>query len=148
MPIRRMVCGALAGLAGTATLTLLSAGEERRRGRAPVYDPGLMVGRLAARYLGVELTDRQRQAAGLLMRWPYGALWGLALGAAPSLGSWVLWGTALGGAAFGFELIALPLVGATPRLRQWGRSEIAVDAVNTFTYGLVTSAALSLLERA
>ena len=150
--IKRIARGAAAGLAGTAVLTLLAEGERRRRGGPAVFEPGRMAGRLAQRHLGVELSVRQRRCAGQLMRWPYGAAWGVVLsavgGVVPRARAWPVRGAALGGAVLAFELIALPLVGATPGLRQWGRDEIVSDGVNTLAYGLVAAAILAAPQRA
>ena len=42
-----------------------------------------------------------------------------------------------------FELVALPLSGATPPLRQWPRGEAAFDATNALVYSAVTCAVLT-----
>lgn len=145
--MRRLLAGVAAGLAGTAAVSVLGAVETRIRGRAAVFDPAVMAGRLAA-HAGLDLGDRERRWAGRIMRWPYGAGWGGLLGvAAPAL-PWPVAGIALGGAVLGFELAALPLAGATPGVRRWGRDEIASDAVNTLAYGLVAAGTLRLLRAA
>lgn len=139
--------GALAGLAGTVVISALSAVEARLRGRPAVYEPAAMAGRLGRR-VGMRLDDRQRAWAGRLMRWPYGASWGAALGAlAPGRG-WPVSGLLLGGAVLGFELIVLPLVSATPRIRRWGREQVASDGLNTLAYGLATAGLLVVLKKA
>jgi hypothetical protein len=146
MSVRRLTLGAIAGLAGTVVTSALSAAQARLRGRPAVYEPGRMAGRLAGR-AGLELNGRERAWAGSLMRWPYGASWGAALGAAPAP-RWPLAGLVLGGALLSFELVALPLSGATPPVRKWGREELASDAINAFAYGLGTAAVLAALRRA
>ncbi|MGH7910934.1 MAG: hypothetical protein ACREQM_00385 [Candidatus Dormibacteraceae bacterium] len=139
--------GAVAGLAGTVVLSVLSAGETRWRGRAAVYEPATMVARLAQSRLHVKLPADQRRWAGVAMRWPYGAAWGTALGALAGRRlsrAWPLWGLALGVSVLGFELLALPRAGATPPLSEWRSDEIAIDALNTLVFGL--TCALTLRE--
>jgi hypothetical protein len=144
--MRRLLAGAIAGAAGSSAVAAAGALEERLRGRPSVTDPGLMAARLARRFLHAELDRRERLAA-RSARWPYGALWGLAAAAAPPFRGWPLTGVALGAAVFTFELIALPLVGATPPPDRWRAGEIAANGLNTTLYGLVTAGVLRLLGR-
>ncbi len=137
--IVRVLRGVLAGLAGTVVLSLLAGIETQLRGRAPVYEPDQMAGRLANRLLGRRLPRRQQVLVGNFMRWPYGASWGAGLGLFARTGRWPQQGIGLGAAVWLFELIALPLSGATPPLRKWEPEEVALDALNTLIYGAVTA---------
>jgi hypothetical protein len=76
------------------------------------------------------------------MRWPYGASWGIAFSLLPASRRWVAAGAGLGAAVWLFELLALPLSGATPPLRKWRLEEVGLDALNSCLYGVVTAAAL------
>ncbi len=121
--------------------------ETRLRGSRAIYEPGVMAGRLSHRLLGVELNGRRRTAAGMLMRWPYGAAWGMGLSALGRRPSVPLTAAALGFSVWVFELMALPLSGATPPLRRWSAEAVWTDLANTLAYGAVTALALARLER-
>jgi hypothetical protein len=145
--IGRLRAGAAAGIVGTAVLSLLSAEEERRRRRPAVYDPRLMAERLARRHLHVRIGRRNRDLAGLIMRWPYGAGWGSALATVRPRIPWPLSGVLLGAAIFVFEITGLPALKATPALRRWPFDQVVTDGVNALVYGLVTAATLRMLGR-
>ncbi|HXM59189.1 MAG TPA: hypothetical protein VOB72_27585 [Candidatus Dormibacteraeota bacterium] len=138
--------GALAGVAGTAALSGLAGLEHRWTGRTPVYDPAAMVQRLVGRRLGRRLAPRERRLAGELMRWPYGAAWGVGLALFGRQARGPVAGLGLGLVVWLFELVTLPATGATPRLGEWERAEIALDLLNTSVYGLVVGASLGLLS--
>ncbi len=141
----RLLRGALAGIAGTAALSLLTGVEARLRGRAAVYEPARMSGRLARRFLGIDLLPQERRLAGTLMRWPYGALWGVTLSLLQPRSRWLTSGLGLGAMIWLFELVALPLTRATPPLRKWDAKEVGLDGVNSCVYGAVTAAVLKRL---
>ena len=46
----------------------------------------------------------------------------------------------MGGALLGFELLALPLSGATPAVSRWGRDEILGNAAGALAFGLAVAA--------
>ncbi len=143
--ISRLLRGALAGIAGTAALSLLTGAEARLRGRAPVYEPARMSGRLARRFLDVDLLPQERRLAGRLMRWPYGALWGVMLSLFQPRSRWLTSGLGMGAMIWLFELLALPLSGATPPLWKWDAEDVGLDGVNSCVYGAVTAAVLKRL---
>ena len=137
-----LIRGALAGAGGCLLLGLSDRIERAALGRRPVYAPE----RVAARLLG-----RRSGADGLagVMRWGYGVGLGVlqALPARPRRFSWTA-ALGLAGAVFGFELWAMPRVGATPPLRRWPRREIATLGAHTVVFGLATEAARAALLRA
>jgi hypothetical protein len=103
-----------------------------------------MAGRLARRLLGRRLSRRQRQLAGMLMRWPYGVAWGTATAAlAPDGVPPPVVGLAAGVAIWAFELVALPASGATPPVRAWRAGEIGVNLLNATAFGLAAAEVLS-----
>jgi fumarate reductase subunit D len=55
---------------------------------------------------------------------------------------------ALGGAVYLFELLVLPLLGATPRLRRWPAGDKLRLAGHTGLYGLATEMTFRSLEPA
>ncbi len=151
--VRGVRRGLVAGTAGTAAEMVATTVEDRLRGGPAVFDPGVMAGRLAHSWLHRRFSAEQKRLLGTAMRWAYGPGWGVLFGVgrpalrrrAPDL-AWPLLGLALGGAVFGFELMALPLSRATPALNAWGRRQVLQDALNTAVYGLVVALAYHLLS--
>jgi hypothetical protein len=134
-----------AGVAGTCALSVLTALEARLRGQPAIYDPAAMAGRLSRRWLDLELGVQERKIVGALLRWSYGAGWGMVLGRVRPAWSLPWTALALGSSIWLFELLALPLSGATPASSRWPREEVWSDLANTSAYALVTAATLSLL---
>lgn len=140
--------GLIAGVAGTAVQTGLTAIERRTGVRRAVSDPGVIAARLARRVLGWTLDRRERAVAGALLRSSYGA--GLAVALAPLLARArhpVLAGAGIGALIWSFELVALPLSGATPPLRRWGRVELWANLLNASAYGVVVAGVLDRARR-
>ena len=136
--------GAVAGIVGTAVLHLLGSKTDRDT----VYAPKRLALRLASRYAKQRLSSRQARRAGTALRWLYGPSWGVALGQTQDrLGEpYVVAGVQLALAIWAFELIALPLTGATPSLRDWGPRQILGDAVQALLFGVATASAYALLD--
>lgn len=97
-----------------ALLSALDFAERRVLGRRPVYDPQRMFG----------------DVAGPLVRLAY----------APSI-AWLKRKTKLPALVFGplvalFELVAMPLVGATPPVRKWRRGEVPLLFAHATAFAL------------
>lgn len=108
-----------------ATLLLEGADLVERRwlGRRPAYDTGKMGKRLFG-------SSRKGEA----LRWVYG----------PSLALLQRWlglpALLFGPAVAAFELVALPLTGATPPVRRWKRGEVPLLFAHATAFALVASA--------
>lgn len=140
----RLGKGLLAGLTGTLVVQLLSSGDRRH----DVFDPTQMAGRLSNRYLGERLSPGQQRRYGGLMRWLYGSTLGVLFSevqAVLRLPSPVA-ALGLGGTVLIFELLALPLSGATPPVRTWGWGQIGKDALQTMLFGASVASAVVLLD--
>ncbi len=140
--------GLAAGIAGTAAEVVATRIEDRLRGHRSILDPGLMAGRLSRTRLHRPLSPGGRPWIAAAMRWTYGPSWGLLLGVL--LGDrrrvrWPLWGLGLGSAILGFEVLSLPLSGATPPLRDWGLRPLVEDSLNTALYGVAAAGVWRLL---
>ena len=136
--------GALAGLAGTAAMTLSSTIETRLRDRPPSSTPA----EAAATVLGVEPKDGQAgDRFNQFVHWAYGTSWGVVRGVLDRLG---LHGpqAALAhlGVVWGAEQVVLPATGASKPAWNWGGREAGIDVAHHCVYAAVTSAVYELLD--
>jgi hypothetical protein len=139
------VVGALAGLMGTAVMTVTSTVEARLRGREPSAAPAEAAGKL----LGVEPVDEAGRARfSRIVHYGYGTAWGAAHGmlAAAGLPPLAVWAVHFG-LVWGGELVMLPALSVAPPAREWGAVELAVDAGHHLAYTAATSAAYRALNR-
>lgn len=140
--------GIIAGIAGTAAITLSQMIEMKITGRKPSDGPAKIGGKV----LGVRPKDQQtKRRFNNLMHWGYGSSWGVFLAACeiagvnPTLSSFAhftaLWGTAL---------TMLPMNNLSEPITEWEPKDIAVDmmhhAVYTIAAGLVFHQLLSEKE--
>ena len=137
--------GLVAGLAGTAAMTVSSTLEARLRGRAASSAPA----RATAKVLGIASFDDDRAAARFndLSHWGYGTAWGVVRGLLGALG---LSGTAAtvthGAAIYGAAQVTLPVLDLAPPAIFWPKEEIAIDAFHHAVYAAATGGAYALLE--
>jgi hypothetical protein len=138
--------GVLAGLAGTAAMTVSSTLEAKLRGRPASTAPA----DAAAKVLGIaSFTDeRARGRFSNLVHWGYGTGWGVARG--------MLGGTRMGPASataahlaalWSSEQVMLPALAVAPPITMWGKEEIAIDGLHHGVYAVATGAAYELLAR-
>jgi hypothetical protein len=139
--------GVLAGLAGTAAMTVSSTVEAKLRHRAFSTAPA----KAATRALGIETFDDGAAYARFsnLVHWGYGTGWGVARGVLRALGVGpraatpahfaLLWGSAL---------YSLPKYEVAPPVTQWGREEVAIDVFHHLVYVSAAALAFELLDRA
>ncbi|MCA1735939.1 MAG: hypothetical protein LC739_07470 [Actinobacteria bacterium] len=138
--------GVVAGLIGTAAMTLSSTIEKTIRKRPASTVPSEVGGRL----LGVKPRDSEGKARfSNVMHWQYGSSLGLlraALGTALRE-PWA--GAAFFGLVWAGELVLVPrLSQQTPPATQWGPSEVAIDGWHHLVYAAATSLAFTTLVRA
>ena len=136
--------GVVAGLAGTAAMTVSSTVEAKARGRAFSTAPA----DAAAKVLGIEefTGEPARTRFSNLTHWGYGTGWGVVRallrtgGLSPS--------RATAGhlaAVWGSEQVMLPALAVAPPITRWGRNEIAIDGFHHAVYAVATGAAYELL---
>jgi len=138
--------GVLAGLAGTAAMTVSSTVEAKLRGRAFSTAPA----KAAAKVLGIaEFEDARAQARfSDLVHWGYGTGWGVVrallgeLGLGPRLAT-----PAHFGALWASELVMLPTLEVAPPAYLWAKEEIAIDVFHHLVYVGATSLAYQRLTR-
>ncbi|GAA0981023.1 hypothetical protein GCM10009551_023440 [Nocardiopsis tropica] len=137
--------GLLAGLVGTAAMTVSSTVEARLRGRADSSAPADAAGRL----LGVRpRDDAGGRRFGALVHWGYGTSWGAVRGL---LGAAGLRGPGAAAvhlaAVWGGEQVVLPATGAAPPAWRWGAGEIGLDLLHHAVYACAAGAAYEWLDR-
>ena len=137
--------GLLAGVAGTALMTVASTIEMKVQGREASTAPA----DAAAKVLGVEPTgDDEKARFANVVHWAYGTSWGALRGVLGAVG---LRGSAAAGAHFaavwGSGLVMLPALGVAPPLKEWGAKALATDAFHHLVYAAATSVAFAALDR-
>jgi hypothetical protein len=136
--------GALAGLVGTAAMTVSSSVEAKLRNR----DPSAAPAEAASALLGVEpKSDRAKTRFNNVVHWAYGTGWGAVRGLLDAIGLRGAPAAALHlGAVWGGEQMVLPATGASSPAWKWGAKEIGVDLLHHGVYVAVTSAVYELLD--
>lgn len=136
--------GLLAGLAGTAAMTVSSTIEAKASGRGASTTPADAVGVVA----GVEPKDDSgEQRLNTLAHWGYGTGWGVARGALDLLG---LRGPLASAAHFvavlGGEQILLPALGVAKPTPSYGAAAFATDTLHHAVYAAGTGLAYDALR--
>jgi hypothetical protein len=137
--------GLVAGLAGTAAMTLSSTLEMNARGREPSSAPA----DAAAKVLGIQgfVDDAAKQRFGTLVHWGYGTGWGVVRALLGLAGLPPAAATAAHLAAvWGGEAIMLPSLGVAPPFWTWGAEEVAIDVLHHVVYASATGVIYELLD--
>jgi len=137
--------GVVAGLAGTAAMTLSSTIEAKLRGRAFSDAPA----RATAKVLGIaEFEDaRAKSRFSDLSHWGYGTGWGIARAIMREFGLSSRAATpAHFAAVWGSAALMLPALEIAPPLVFWGAEEVAIDLFHHAVYATATGAAYELLD--
>ena len=138
--------GLLAGLAGTAAMTVSSTLEARIRRRAASSAPA----RATAKVLGIkEFEDGIAEARfNDLSHWGYGTGWGVVRGLLATVGLSPRAATMAHGAAiYGAAQVTLPALDIAPPAIFWAPEEIAIDAFHHAVYATATGLAYELIAR-
>ena len=139
--------GLVAGVIGTAAMTLSSTLEAKWRGRAPSSAPA----KATAKVLGIAEFEDDIAAARFndLSHWGYGTSWGVLRGLLGATGMPARTATALHGAAiYGSAQVTLPALEIAPPVIFWAKEEIAIDAFHHAVYAAATGMAYELIKRA
>jgi len=138
--------GLLAGLAGTAAMTVSSTVEAKLRKRPFSTAPA----DAAAKVLGIkDFTDEAaRSRFSNLVHWGYGTGWGVPRAVLGRNGRGPVRATAMHLAAlWGSEQVMLPALSVAPPINYWGREEVAIDGFHHAVYALTTAIAFETLKR-
>lgn len=136
--------GLLAGLAGTAAMTVSSTVEMRLRGRDASSAPA----DAAAKVLGIAqfTDDAARNRFATLVHWGYGTGWGVVHGLLDLAGLPPAKRTAGHFAAvWGNEAVMLPVLEVAPPIYRWGMREVAIDVLHHAVYATATGIAYEAL---
>lgn len=146
----RLTGGLIAGALATATEAAWTRAQVTLLGgRQPVFTPDLMVHRMVLAATGHSLDRRIERVLGVLLRSGYGPSWAAAWvlargGRKPRL---VRDSCVLGGIIWVVEITTLPIMRATPPLRRWPATDIALDLSNGLVFALVANAVLAMQSR-
>jgi hypothetical protein len=138
--------GLLAGVAGTAAMTVSSTVEAKVRRRAFSHAPA----DATAKALGIQsfVSDRAYDRFSTLSHWGYGTGWGVVRGLLRAAGLRPAAATAAHGAAvWGNAQVALPALEVAPPAWMWPRQEVAIDLFHHAVYALATGVAYELIDR-
>lgn len=137
--------GLLAGLAGTAAMTISNTIAMKARGRKASDVPA----RAASKVLGVSpVGEDEKRRFSSFVHWGYGTGWGAARGVIGALGLRGVPAAAVHfGAIWGAGLVMLPNLDVAPPPNEWGGEELAIDATHHAVYASVTSAVYEYLDR-
>ena len=136
--------GLVAGVFGTAAMTVSSTVEARLRRRAPSSAPA----RATAKVLGIKEFEDAIAAARFndLSHWGYGTSWGALRGLLAAAGLPPRRATAVHGAAiYGAAQVTLPALEIAPPSVFWPKQEIAIDAFHHLVYATATGLAYELI---
>jgi hypothetical protein len=137
--------GLVAGLAGTAAMTISSTIEARLRGRPFSTAPA----RATTKVLGIREFDSDLAQARWndLSHWGYGTGWGVLRGLLGALPVSPRAATLAHGAAiYGAAQVTLPALEIAPPSIFWGGREVAIDAFHHAVYAAATGAAYAVIS--
>ena len=137
--------GVVAGLAGTAAMTISSTVEAKLRGRAFSKAPA----KAAEKMLGIKEFESPRDLSRFsdLVHWGYGTGWGVVravmreFGLGPALSTPAHFAT-----LYASELVTLPALDVTPPVTLWPREEVAIDVFHHLVYAAATAVAYERLD--
>ncbi|MEO5576168.1 MAG: hypothetical protein ABIR67_12505 [Gaiellaceae bacterium] len=137
--------GLLAGIAGTAAMTVSSTLEAKLRGR----DPSTAPADAAKKVLGIRAFESEgaKSRFSTLVHWGYGTGWGAAYGLLRTTGLSDAAATpAHGAAVWGAAAAMLPSVGVALPFWKWGRKEVGIDLWHHAVYATATGLAYAALD--
>jgi|GEM_PF-408666 len=124
--------GLVAGLVGTAAITVSQLIEMRIRGRKPSTTPLKAVAKVFAFHPDDAAAETRLST---LVHWGYGTTWGAARGLMTVFGLRGPWADVLHwGAVQGTALVMLPGLKVAPPVREWGAKDILVEGLHHAVY--------------
>lgn len=126
--------GIIAGLAGTAAISIAQMIEMKITGRKPSDAPA----KAASKVLHVQATDEQYKPAFVEeVHWMYGTLWGLGRSVLDLAGVKGTIATAIHyGTLWGTEAVMLPALDVAEPITKWSKKAIATDSIEQLVYAV------------
>jgi hypothetical protein len=160
-PLRRLVGGALAGVAGTVAMDLVWYARARRDGsEAPFAEwevvrdvqrwedapaPGQMGRRILATVTGEDPPPERAAAVSNVMHWAYGKTWGALFAVAfPRRPFWA--GPALGAFVWASDYVTLPLAGVYEPIWEYDVPTLWKDLSAHLVFGTATDVTARVLR--
>jgi hypothetical protein len=136
--------GIVAGVVGTAAMTVSSTLEAKLRGRAFSTAPA----KAAQRLLGIEtFADEAAETRfSNLVHWGYGTGWGVARAALGRLLGPKAADAAHFAAVWGGALVMLPALGVAPPVWEWEGEDVGIDVFHHLVYVVSTGLAFDALD--
>lgn len=127
--------GIIAGIAGTAAITVSQMIEMKITGRKPSDTPA----KAATKVFDVKATNKEHKKQFVQeVHWTYGTMWGLARGGLGIAGvSGIPATLAHWSAVWGTEMIMLPAIDVAPPVKEWKPKDIAKDGLHHLAYAIV-----------
>lgn len=137
--------GIVAGMVGTAAMTVSSTVEMKLRRREASTTPAKVAGKV----LGVQPKgEQEKQRFSNMMHWAYGTAWGIPRGLIAAAGlKGIVADIAHFASVWGTALVMLPAAEAAPPAKEWGAKELAIDALHHSVYAAAAGLAYTWLER-
>ncbi len=134
--IARAACGLgiglVAGVVGTAAITVSQLTAMRIRGRKPSNSPAKAVEKVFAIR---PIDDAAESRLNELAHWGYGTSWGAVRGIMTAFGLRGPWADTIHwGAVQGTAMLLLPALEVAPPVREWGAKEIAFEGLHHVVY--------------
>lgn len=137
--------GLIAGIAGTAALTVSQWVERKITGEPASFAPG----DAASKALGIEAADREDWGKfSNEVHWTYGTLWGVNRGLLSLTGIKGWPATAIHFAAIYYTAIRVePDFEVAPPLNEWSKTELGVFALHHVFYAVVAGVVFDAMSR-
>jgi hypothetical protein len=137
--------GIVAGIVGTAAMTVSSLAEAKLRKRAFSKAPA----KAAEKALGIDRfrSDRDEARFSDLVHWGYGTGWGVVRGFLREFGLGPKLSTpAHFVAVWGSALVSLPALDVAPPVTMWEREEVLIDVFHHLVYATAVAVAYERLS--
>ena len=136
--------GIIAGIAGTAAITISQMIEMKITGRKPSTAPADAV----TKALDVQEVPGKKNQFTQQVHWTYGTLWGVARGLLSVAGIKRWSATAAHFAAvLGTGMIIEPALKVAPPVKKWGAKQIAIDALHHAVYAVAAGLVYDAIMR-
>ncbi len=137
--------GLIAGLAGTAAITLSQNLEMKITKRPPSFAPA----DAASKALGIEASKREeREKFSNEVHWTYGTSWGVARGLLSLIGLKGWPATAIHFAAIYYTAVTIePNFEVAPPINEWSKKELAIFALHHVAYAVAAGLVFDAINK-